>query len=232
NTEADPLYTWFDADHQSRAGWTAPELLSTYKHDDPHGNHTPDIAVIMIGNNDLAAHFGIPATITKLGELVTELRTRNPNVKLVVTQLLPNPERMALTQQYNEALAQFAADIHTAASPAVLVDQYTGFNNATDTFDNPAVHPNEIGEKKIANKYYDALVPLLGGSMTQPQPPEQPVFGRIIGYVFDDANRNGARDTGEAAQVGRYVYLDHNDNGKRDPDEQITVTSRLGRYLF
>lgn len=50
-----------------------------------------------------------------------------------------------------------------------------------------------------------------GYSVTEPMPPTQ-----IQGTVFNDANGNGLRDTGETGQPGWTVYIDSNNNGTRD----------------
>lgn len=226
---AAPLYPWFDHDHQAKAGWTVDQLMATLMFDDPGRTLKPDIAIIMMGNNDLAANYGIPLTMSRLTTLVEELRVRNPNVKIVLTKILPNPERLQQTIDYNNALANLAVELHTATSPVSVVDQHTGFDNATETYDDPPVHPNEIGEKKIARRYYDHLVSLMG------PPPHQSLpkpTGSLYGHVYNDLNGNGVRDEGEAGIPSRYVYLDHNNNGVRDPDEPVTVTSPIGRYLF
>ena len=46
----------------------------------------------------------------------------------------------------------------TAASPITVVDQSSGFDDATDTED--GVHSNDSGSIKIATSWYNALVPL------------------------------------------------------------------------
>jgi acyl-CoA thioesterase-1 len=46
----------------------------------------------------------------------------------------------------------------TEESPVILVDQYTGFNAATDTYD--GIHPNARGEAKMAQKWFDAILEL------------------------------------------------------------------------
>ncbi|HEX5657649.1 MAG TPA: hypothetical protein VFX59_10665, partial [Polyangiales bacterium] len=56
-------------------------------------------------------------------------------------------------------VAALASSKSTARSPVVLVDQFTGFDPAADTSE--GTHPNELGDKKMAKRWYDALVPLL-----------------------------------------------------------------------
>lgn len=56
--------------------------------------------------------------------------------------------------------------------------------------------------------------------------------GRIVGVYFDDKNKNGTQDKGEAGLGGDKVFLDLNANGTRDPREPTAVTDANGRFLF
>ena len=53
---------------------------------------------------------------------------------------------------FNAAIPAWAAATTTAASPVTVVDQWTGFNTATDTGD--GVHPDDSGSQKIADRWY------------------------------------------------------------------------------
>ena len=48
------------------------------------------------------------------------------------------------------AIPGWATGKSTAASPITVVDQWSGFNDATDTID--GVHPNASGNQKMAAK--------------------------------------------------------------------------------
>jgi hypothetical protein len=54
----------------------------------------------------------------------------------------------------------------------------------------------------------------------------------LFGHAFDDRNRNGTLDLGEAPAVGRVVYIDANDNGQRDATEQAVSADGSGRWGF
>lgn len=56
--------------------------------------------------------------------------------------------------------------------------------------------------------------------------------GGIAGSVFYDANRNAARDVGEAGFADRIVYLDADDDGNLGADEVFTYTDADGYYAF
>jgi lysophospholipase L1-like esterase len=52
-----------------------------------------------------------------------------------------------------------AAQKNTAQSPVVVVDHYTGFSLAIDSDD--TIHANDSGERKMADRWYAQLAPLL-----------------------------------------------------------------------
>src|SRR4051812_39664406 len=54
----------------------------------------------------------------------------------------------------------------------------------------------------------------------------------IAGFVFNDANSNGKRDTGESGIVQITVYLDKNNNKRLDATEKSTTTSSTGSFSF
>jgi hypothetical protein len=54
----------------------------------------------------------------------------------------------------------------------------------------------------------------------------------IRGSVFDDADGDHVRDTGEKSLPGWVVYLDQNQNRRRDANEWWRLTDSAGRYTF
>jgi protocatechuate 3,4-dioxygenase beta subunit len=56
--------------------------------------------------------------------------------------------------------------------------------------------------------------------------------GTIKGTVFDDADGDHVRDTGEGPLAGWVVYLDRNQNRRRDSNESFRTTDSSGRYTF
>jgi cellulase/cellobiase CelA1 len=104
------------------------------------------------------------------------MRANNPPMKILVAQIIPmNPSSCSTCAQgvinLNAAIPAWASSKTTAQSPVIVVDQWTGFDDSTDTAD--GVHPNDSGNQKIANKWYSPLVAQLGmGNPTAtPVPP-------------------------------------------------------------
>jgi uncharacterized delta-60 repeat protein len=58
------------------------------------------------------------------------------------------------------------------------------------------------------------------------------VGGSISGTIYNDANANGRRDSGEAGVAGITVYDDPNNNVKLDAGELTTVTDANGAYTL
>lgn len=61
--------------------------------------------------------------------------------------------------QLNNALGGWAQGLTTSQSPIIPVDQWTGFSTSSDTSD--GVHPNNNGNTKIANRWFQTLVTLV-----------------------------------------------------------------------
>ncbi len=59
-----------------------------------------------------------------------------------------------------------------------------------------------------------------------------PLNGGISGNVFNDANGNAKKDTGETPLANWNLFLDANKNGILDAGEQSTTTDSLGNYAF
>ncbi len=161
----------FDTDHEGHARWRADQLvdrgLATWLE-----SYTPDIVLLHTGHNDLTRtnrnDVVVQGTLDDVAEIITVLRADNPNVTVLLAQLIPSCQAIlgANIVTYNDRLPAFVATQTTAASPIILVDQFSGFDAQTDTHD--CVHPNVAGEQKVAQNWFDALVPLLGNSTPVP----------------------------------------------------------------
>jgi ELWxxDGT repeat protein len=67
--------------------------------------------------------------------------------------------------------------------------------------------------------------------VTAPPPPPPP-GGSISGTVYNDANNNAKRDSGEAGVAGVTIYNDANNNSKMDVGEKFTTTDGGGLYVL
>jgi lysophospholipase L1-like esterase len=124
----------------------------------------PDVVMMHFGTNDVWSNRPPATILAAFTKLVGQMRASNPAMKILVAKIIPmNPGSCAECAQrvidLNAAIPAWAAATTTAASPVTVVDQWTGFNTATDTGD--GVHPNAAGDQKIASRWYPALTAAL-----------------------------------------------------------------------
>lgn len=136
---------------------------------------TPDIVLMHFGTNDVWSGLDPTTVLAAYSKLVDQMRASNPNMKILVAKIIPlNPSGCADCPNraiaLDNAIPAWASGKTTAQSPIVVVDQWTGFNTATDT--NDGVHPNDSGIQKMSDRWYPALSAQLtpGGGTTTPPP--------------------------------------------------------------
>ena len=167
NSGGDPIWPdhagqTFDPDHEGHAGWRADEIrdgLPTWL-----VGYTPDIVLLHIGTNDAFQNQSTSTTVDEIKQIIDALRVDNPNVVVLLAKLIPSTDT-SINQGIDALNAEvdgIAVQMDTAESPVVVVDQNTGFSAAVDTYD--GVHPNVVGEEKMAQKWYDAIVQALDGT--------------------------------------------------------------------
>jgi hypothetical protein len=61
---------------------------------------------------------------------------------------------------------------------------------------------------------------------------QTPAKSAVHGRVFEDANRNGARETGDKGLAGTVVFADLNGNRKLDAGEPQATTTASGHYVL
>jgi lysophospholipase L1-like esterase len=141
---------------------------------------SPDIVLMHLGTNDMWGNF-IPTSsiLAAYTTLVGQMRANNPNMKILVAQIIPmNPPSCtacaAEVVALDNAIPGWAAGLTTAQSPVIVVDQWTGFDDATDTVGD-GVHPNDAGFLKMASRWYPPLAQILNGIIPpQPSPSATP----------------------------------------------------------
>ncbi len=144
-------YTDFDLDNEGHWAWEAGELdnsLNSWL-----DGYTPDIVLLHAGTNDVDRGQSNSSTTAELESIIDKLRAKNSAVIILMAKLIPMRHRD--TTDINQDIEVLAAEKSTAVSPVVIVDQYTGYNPATDNHDN--YHPNTQGEEKMARQWFAAL---------------------------------------------------------------------------
>jgi fibronectin type 3 domain-containing protein len=177
-TYADPT---FETAHDAVWGRMLADEMATIQAE--VGASRPDYLLILIGINDLA--FGrtdVPGTEANLKTFVSNARAANPNLRIVLGDLLPKLA-MASTlasavTQYNTDLPTIASQLSTASSPVVVADDASAIDPSADLWD--GTHPNANGEVKIAAGFANALASDFGLGSAYPTPyPTLPIGPQV-----------------------------------------------------
>ncbi|KAF2750520.1 carbohydrate esterase family 3 protein [Sporormia fimetaria CBS 119925] len=151
----------YDGEHEGRPGSLAieyvqknwlPGILSATK---------PDVVLVHLGTNDVIQRKNTPDIIAAYAVMIDQMRASNPRMHVLFSTLIPMEANMfggAVTRiiELNEAIKKWAPGKSLPTSPIVVVDNFEGFDVATDTTDGE--HPNAKGEAKMAAKFYTPLV--------------------------------------------------------------------------
>ncbi|BAY86177.1 G-D-S-L family lipolytic protein [Calothrix parasitica NIES-267] len=151
----------FDPDHEGHWGWRIDEIINGRGREgnlsDWLTGYTPDVALIHLGSNDAIQNNSAISSVEELNQVIDILRQDNSNITIFLSQLIPTRDSgiNSRIDDLNDRIPGIIADKNQANSPIILVDQSAGFNANTDTYD--GVHPNDAGEAKMAQKWFDAL---------------------------------------------------------------------------
>jgi acyl-CoA thioesterase-1 len=152
-----PRFLDFDQNHEGHTGWTTYQVVpyvtkwaSTYR---------PDIVLLDLGANDVVQGKPTRNTITQLRFIIMLLRAVNPNVKVLLAKLTPMAGYEGQVADLNSQIGPLAAQLNRPGSSVMAVDLASGFDLGADAGD--GVHPNEAGEKIIANRFYRLILSML-----------------------------------------------------------------------
>ncbi|GAA2669622.1 Lysophospholipase L1 [Actinosynnema pretiosum] len=190
----------------------------------------PDVVLMHLGTNDVLAGAGAGAVLDAYTALLGQMRRANPVVKLLVAQLIPLappacPDCPGRVVELNGAIPGWARAHSTPRSPVVVVDQWTGFDPATDTHD--GVHPSPAGERKLARRWYPPLVAALAGA---DGPRAQSLVGVGSGLCVDspDDTADGDADTAADTTSGSAVDTTADTTADAAPDSGGSGTTGSG----
>jgi acyl-CoA thioesterase-1 len=153
----------YDKDDESESG-TIVTGISADEYTRRFKAHPADIVLVHFGGADLLQGIAPAKVIPGYTLMVMQARALNPQVRFLVAQHTPmDPGSCAACKMsvpaLNAAIVQWAAQIGTAASPVSAVDLFTGVDPASDTSDH--VHLNDAGARKVADRWTEALLPIL-----------------------------------------------------------------------
>lgn len=157
--------------HQAFSGWRCEHQIAQMSEFVEQSN--PDIALIHLGTNDCIANQPIAQTVDELAVIIDQLRGQNPDITVLVAQIIPMDVPPAQPWRdvtgLNALIPAMVASKDSLQSRVVVVDHYTPFdpNQLPD-----GIHPNTAGEQMMAATWLAAIKPFM-----TPAADEFPNFG-------------------------------------------------------
>lgn len=152
----------FDPDHEGYYGYKTEAACSKVK--EAFNGYTvyPDIVLVHLGTNDQKEGNYENTVGAPLRDFIQFLRTKNPNVVVLLGHL--NFNHGAVAEGIRAVVENVARDLSSNESPVVTVHHYQGWREKpgeiySDTFD--WAHPNIKGQEKMAVNWLNAMQPWL-----------------------------------------------------------------------
>ncbi|MEV0002055.1 cellulose binding domain-containing protein [Micromonospora sp. NPDC050980] len=163
----------YDGDNEGHGGYLATNIANQNLLPGWLAATHPDVVLMHLGTNDVWSNIAPGTILAAYSKLVDQMRAANPATTVLVAKIIPMnpascPQCGQRTVALNAAIDGWASARTTAASPIVVVDQWTGFSTATDTYD--GVHPNAAGDQKMSDRWYPALTAALRRTIPTPTP--------------------------------------------------------------
>ncbi|GIF65036.1 hypothetical protein Ais01nite_30710 [Asanoa ishikariensis] len=172
-----------DGDNEGHGGFLATNVANQNQLVGWLAATRPDVVLMHFGTNDVWSNIPPATILAAYGKLVDQMRASNPAMRVLVAKIIPMAPSScadcgARVVALNNAVPAWAASKTTAASPVVVVDQWTGFNTSSDTYD--GVHPNASGDQKMSDRWYPALASVLDGGLPSPSPTASPTASPTV----------------------------------------------------
>ncbi|KAI4961354.1 hypothetical protein J4E86_000382 [Alternaria arbusti] len=162
--------TNIDQDHEGHPGFQAADIVKNSQLPGWLDKNPPDVVLMLLGTNDvLIGKRPINDIIASYDILIAQMRKKNPNMQIVVSNLLPldparfNAQAVQGIKDLNAYMATHMPKKSNVKSPVYFVDNFADFDAVKDTDDGE--HPNlQTGVQKMANKFFDATRTAIKGA--------------------------------------------------------------------
>ncbi|GEM_PF-2288720 len=149
--------TNIDRNHEGHRGWRIDEISSSV--DGWLTTYQPDAVMLMIGTNDILQNYDVNNADDRLDALVDKITSKVPNARLFLGSIPPSfkyADDLAQVNAFNTQVLQIVNNNVSQGKKVTFVDINSKLNE-NDLADK--IHPTIGGYTKIANAWYDALLP-------------------------------------------------------------------------
>ncbi|KAI1811961.1 carbohydrate esterase family 3 protein [Poronia punctata] len=159
----------YDRDHEGHSGFLAVDIANNNQLAGWLQQNPADVITMHLGTNDIMQQNKGPDEILgAFTTLVGNMRDSNPNMKIIVAQIIPAGfgNYNSVIESLNSAIVPWAQGLNSTESPIYVVDQYSGLTSG-DLRD--GVHPNQSGDQKMADVWYPAVITALTAAQADKQ---------------------------------------------------------------
>ena len=148
----------FDPDHEGVYGIKTARALERLPEAIKKWDAAPDIALIHLGTNDK----GTGTNKEPLRKIIELLREQNPEMVIILGHLNFNDSPGAF--RIDAEISELKKEMSTDQSPILIAHHYQNWQENpkapdADTFD--WAHPNPQGQRKMAERWFEAMKPWL-----------------------------------------------------------------------
>ena len=168
----------YDFDHEGHGGFSATGIANNDQLPPWLAAAQPDVVMMHLGTNDMwGGYIPLQDKLNAFTTLVGQMRANNPNMKIIVAQIIPMSAAACATcpadvAALDQAIPGWAAGLTTAQSPISVADLWTGYDAVADNVD--GTHPNDTGFQKMADAWYPAVAKALDGGTPPTTPTTAP----------------------------------------------------------
>ncbi|MFI5895188.1 cellulose binding domain-containing protein [Actinoplanes sp. NPDC051513] len=168
----------YDFDHEGHGGYSATGIAANDQLPPWLAAARPDVVLMHLGTNDMwGGYIPLPDKLAAFTKLVGQMRAQNPDVKIVVAQIIPMSAAACATcpadvAALDNAIPAWASGLSTTRSPISVADLWTGYDAVADNVD--GVHPNDTGFQKMSDAWYPVVARVLGGATPPTTAPTTP----------------------------------------------------------
>jgi acyl-CoA thioesterase I len=117
-----------------------------------------DVIVVETGANDGLRGLPVDATRATIGEVLTRIRKERPDATILLVQMEAPPN---LGQEYTSAFRAMFPELAREHGATLLPFLLEGVAGVARLNQNDGIHPNDAGERVVANNVWRVLQPLL-----------------------------------------------------------------------
>ena len=117
-----------------------------------------DIFFLELGGNDMLRGTGVSTTESNLRSIVQKVRTKHPDIKIILAGMLAPPN---MGKEYTDAFAAIYPTLANELELTLIPFFLEGVGGNPEFNQADGIHPNEAGHKIVAQTVWSYLYPLL-----------------------------------------------------------------------